>query len=132
MALSANAQVPVLAADARRERITLAKPDDFPSIWSDHGCPNCGIVMVGELTRKLSQRVERIDAVRFVSASGPSIWFRCGVQTDVCGLKTEFTADFNNRSPGCEGRASCFAWRFSTDGLPASHTFEIDYKPRPE
>ncbi len=113
------------------ERVSLNKPDDFPSVWYDHGCPNCGIVLVGEITRKLSQRVARLEKVVFISQTKSASWFRCGVLTDVCGTKGEFTADFHNKSGSCEGQTSCYLWRFSTDASPATDVVEVTYLPRP-
>jgi hypothetical protein len=113
------------------ERVSLTKPEDFPSVWYDHGCPNCGIVLVGEITRKLSRKVARIDKVAFISQTSTSNWYRCGVLTDVCGTKGEFTADFQNKSGSCEGKNSCYLWRFSTDANPATDVIEVTYLPRP-
>ncbi len=113
------------------ERVSLTKPDDFPSVWYDHGCPNCGIVLVGEITRKLSRKVARIDKVTFISQTSSSNWYRCGVLTDVCGTKGEFTADFQSKSGGCEGKSSCYLWRFATDASPATDVIEVTYLPRP-
>ena len=112
------------------ERVSLNKPEDFPSVWYDHGCPNCGIVLVGEITRKLSQKVARLDKVVLVSQTSTANWYRCGVLTDVCGTKGEFTADFSNKSGGCEGKTSCYLWRFSTDASPATDVVEVTYLPR--
>lgn len=112
------------------ERVSLNKPEDFPSVWYDHGCPNCGIVVVGEITRKLSRKVARLDKVVFVSQTSTLNWYRCGVLTDVCGTKSEFTADFSNKSGGCEGKTSCYLWRFSTDANPATDVVEVTYLPR--
>ncbi len=113
------------------ERVSLTKPEDFPSVWYDHGCPNCGIVLVGEITRKLSRRVARIDKVTFISQTSTSNWYRCGVLTDVCGTQSEFTADFHNKSGSCDGKSSCYLWRFSTDANPATDVIEVTYLPRP-
>ena len=120
----------VVADAVTTEQHDYKRSGDYPNHWGNIGCPNCGDLYAADLVSKLSKPVATIDSVVFLKQTGSPQWYRCYSVSPACGTNGETTATLDRQSGSCSGKATCYSWRFSTDGNEATDTYEIKYKEK--